>query len=82
MYKKNQPNPALGTKAMEMVMRDVLDGMQDLAIMNCYESTRNVFEIMAITPQDRPEVTCVDPAEQKNAGPVAEVLPFNRQGKG
>lgn len=82
MYKKNQPNPALGTKAMEMVMRDVLDGMQDLVIMNCYESTRNVFEIMAITPPDNSEIIHVGSEERKNTGPVAEILPFNRQSRG
>lgn len=37
---------------MEMVMRDVLGGMEELAIMKSMESPSNVFEILAIPPRN------------------------------
>jgi len=40
----------LGPKAMEMVMRDVLGGMEELALIKGYDSSSNVFEILAISP--------------------------------
>ncbi len=43
-------NRALGPKAIEMVMRDVLGGMEELAIIQGYGSFNNVFEILDITP--------------------------------
>ena len=80
MCKKNQSNPALGSKAMEMVMRDVLDGMQDLAIMKSYESTQNVFEIIAINPTQEPDVTRMV-TEEQNTVPVADIIPFKKQSR-
>ena len=52
MSKKNPKGSVLGPKAMELVMRDVLGGMEDLAVMKSFESINNVFEIISITPTE------------------------------
>jgi hypothetical protein len=52
MSKKNPKGSVLGPKAMELVMRDVLGGMEDLAVMKSFESINNVFEIISITPAE------------------------------
>jgi hypothetical protein len=48
MIKKYDSKQVLGPKALEMVMRDVLGGMEDIAIMKSYETDANIFKIEAI----------------------------------
>ena len=60
---------AMGPKAMEMVMRDVLNGMEEMATMKGYESRGNVFEILAITPPSNEETI-------KSNGESAEIIPI------
>jgi hypothetical protein len=73
MSKKNFNAIVMGPRAMEMVMRDVLGGMEELAVMKSFESIHNVFEIISITPEQT-----VNPAElnKQAATPIATVLPF------
>lgn len=73
MSKKDHQTPALGRKAMEMVMRDVLDGMEDMATMKSFETADNVFEIIAITPERD------EPTTDVQTDTCAEILPFSRQ---
>ena len=73
MSKKDHTRRTLGPKAMEMVMRDVLDGMEDMAIMKSYESCRDVFEIVEITP---PETKS---APEPLNGNKAEIIPFEQK---
>lgn len=48
MTKKYTSECALGPKALEMVMRDVLGGMEELAALKGYESLSDVFEVISI----------------------------------
>ena len=51
MTKKTTDNKgSLGTKALEMVMRDVLGGMEEFSIMKAYESTCSEFKVISIQP--------------------------------
>lgn len=79
MSKKNSVRPVLGPKAMEMVMRDVLGGMQDLAVMKSFESISNVFEIISITP---PDSSAGDYSADDTSNDSAEIIPFLGQHKG
>lgn len=45
----------LGPKALEMIMRDVLGGMEDLAIMKAYQPGTDLVEIVAIEPAQQPQ---------------------------
>jgi len=75
MSKKDHNHSVLGPKAMEMVMRDVLGGMEDLAIMKSFEADNNVFEILAITPvKDQKALDFDEPGEDS-----AKVIPFVRE---
>ena len=40
----------LGPKALEMIMRDVLGGMEELVLMKGYQPGSDVVEIIAIEP--------------------------------
>lgn len=40
----------LGPKALEMIMRDVLGGMEELALMKGYQPGADIVEIIAIEP--------------------------------
>ena len=60
-------NRTLGRKALEMVMRDVLEGLEDFAIMKSYESD----DILQIVPLDTP----LD-HENPPATRTADVIPF------
>ena len=75
MSKKDQSSLVLGPKAMEMVMRDVLGGMEELALMEGYESSNNVFEILKITTPTMEKNNCVNESTlQINS---AKIIPFN-----
>lgn len=79
MSKKNPADSTLGRKAMEMVMRDVLSGMEDLVAMKSFESINNVFEIVSITPLEKT-------AQQLNTHPAdndasADIIPFKHKQK-
>ena len=39
---------AMGPRALEMVMRDVLGGMEDIALLKCLESHTDVFQVISI----------------------------------
>lgn len=43
-----------GDKRLELKMRDVLDGLEDLATYMSYKSTPETIEILSIEPVDRP----------------------------
>ena len=76
MSKKNLVSSTLGPKAMEMVMRDVLSGMEDLASMKSFESINNVFEIVSITPLEKAD----DLDVIKNKSDIsADIIPFQNK---
>jgi len=75
MSKKDHNHAVLGPKAMEMVMRDVLGGMEDLAIMKSFEADNNVFEILDITPVKDKKALDFDESKDNSA----KVIPFTRE---
>ena len=52
MSKKTTPNGILGPKALEMVMKDVLGGMEEFAVMKAYEVSGEHYKVIAIRPQN------------------------------
>lgn len=76
MAKKNPTDSTLSPKAMEMVMRDVLRGMEDLVTMKSFESINNVFEIVSISPAEK----CTLPGrENTNSNNKTNIVPFYRK---
>ena len=66
-----------GSKALEMIMRDVIDGMEDLANLAGYSpQPGGCFEILEIAPEEK--VTDAQQAEDK---PSAEVVPIGKKSK-
>ena len=51
MSKKTFGNGILGPKALEMVMRDVLGGMEELSVMRACEANGEEYKVIAIKPQ-------------------------------
>ncbi len=47
---KKTLNRSLGPKALEMVMRDVLGGLEEFSIMKSYESSGEEYKIITIQP--------------------------------
>jgi len=76
MSKKNPSGSVLGPKAMEQVMRDVLGGMEDLAIMKSFESINNVFEIVSITPS---ELTSDPHSSESVPSQGADIIPLHKK---
>lgn len=50
MSKKTFDEKMLGPKALEMVMRDVLGGMEEFSLLNTYDSTTVDYKVIAINP--------------------------------
>lgn len=60
----------VGPKALELIMRDVLDGMEELALLEGFRPGADVVEIVAIEPPTRP-----DPAPPR-APRISQVVPL------
>lgn len=78
MIDDNDRNPTqVSDRALEMVMRDVLDGMLELSLETAYSNRVTDFEIIEIAPQQsfgkrqHPQVR----AQKSNSDP-ADILPF------
>jgi hypothetical protein len=78
MSKKDSTGTVLGPRAMELVMRDVLGGMEDLAIMKSFESINNVFEIISITPADP---ASEQPSAESIPAAGADVIPLYKKAR-
>jgi len=59
---------------MEMVMRDVLGGMEELATMKGFETDTNVFEILEISAAD--SVDNNSASDITTNGEKAQVIPL------
>lgn len=75
MSKKNIPGHNLGPKALEMVMRDVLGGMEELEFMKNYKTSGSVFEVISIDPLEE------EKEPQNKSGQVATPSKANQSGK-
>jgi len=61
-----------GGKALEMIMRDVIDGMEDLANMAGYTpQPGSCFEILEISPEEYAPLDTTD-------NPSAEIIPIKK----
>ena len=87
MSKKTTPKGILGPKALEMVMKDVIGGMEEFAIMKSYELSGEEYKIVSIRPTgislvndvcydfyDEPEASYFADDTEK---PLAEVVDFS-----
>jgi hypothetical protein len=81
---KNSTTKPLGAKALEMVMRDVLGGLEDFAIMNSYESddTLQVIPLDQSLDDNMPGATRAASQNQQHDNTdkptLAEVIPFTK----
>ena len=65
-------NHSHGSKALEMIMRDVIDGMEDLANLAGYTpQPGSCFEILEITPEE-------SAPQDTNNKPSAEIIPLKK----
>ncbi len=65
-------NHSHGSKALEMIMRDVIDGMEDLANLAGYTpQPGSSFEILEITPEE------YEPLDT-TGNPSAEIIPLKK----
>lgn len=81
MPKKNISEHTLGPKALEMVMRDVLGGMEELAIMKSYETSSDVFEVISIDPlveAEKESQEKLDKPAKKEEGSKADIIPIEK----
>lgn len=60
MNKKYASNHPLGRKALEMVMRDVLGGMEELSQSECFKNFANVFTIIRIEPPAKAKTVAIE----------------------
>jgi hypothetical protein len=74
MTKKYTSECALGPRALEMVMRDVLGGMEELASMKGYEHMSGVYEIISIDPPSDQTHERMDTEQKSEAPERADVL--------
>ncbi len=83
MTKKTTDQGTLGQKALEMVMRDVLGGMEEFSIRKAYEASGQEYKIIAIKPcalwEIDGEETDLMPASsqsfsEEDSLPLAEVI--------
>ena len=75
----------MGPKALEMVMRDVLGGLEDFAIMNSYESD----DTLQVLPLDQPldklagndtsSPKSPETGIQADEASLAKVIPFSKK---
>ena len=74
MSNSTKEKEILGDKALEMVMRDVLYGMEDLAAMLGYRGNPGGVEILSIEPASAG--TDTPAANNELSPPTGLVLPF------
>jgi len=61
-----------GGKALEMIMRDVIDGMEDLANLAGYTpQPGSCFEVLEISPEEYAPL-------DTSSNPSAEIIPLKR----
>ena len=80
MSKKSISGHTLGPKALELVMRDVLGGMEELAVMKHYETSGDVFEVISIDPSEavKKSQTEMNDSQTEKSINKAEVIPINQ----
>jgi len=69
---------AMGPRALEMVMRDVLGGMEDIALLKCLESHSDVFQVVSISP-NRSNSPAKTPSSTELS--TAQLIEFSRYRK-
>ena len=78
MADNNEKTPTqVSDRALEMVMRDVLDGMLELSLESAYASSCAEFEIIEITPENSCRKTHPGMDSVRKSHPEqADILPF------
>ena len=70
MPESKNPKSVFGPKALEMIMRDVLGGLEEFAHMKGFEPRPDVMEIIAIEPPARDETGGPLHPDQQSTGDV------------
>jgi hypothetical protein len=79
MANKNELPPKIGDRALEMVMRDALDLMEEMWLQSGFSMTDCGMEIIEIVPeQPAPTAACEERDEQDNK--VVEFRPLRAAG--
>ena len=77
MADNNEKPIKVSDHALEMVMRDVLDGMLELSLESAYAISCAEFEIIEIAPEHAFGKTHRKPeSARKSRSDLSEVLPF------
>lgn len=72
LEKLGNANHAHGNKALEMIMRDVIDGMEDIANMAGYSpQPGSCFEIL--------EIVAEEPESSQQEIPSADIVPIRKR---
>ena len=76
---QNDPpfKPKIGAKALEMIMRDVLDGMEELAALKSYQTGGGIMEVISVTPPAE-----VRPGREDRAEDAAKETAAPTEGRG
>ena len=75
--KFNNINTITGTKALEMIMRDVLDGMEEFSNAEAYNPGQGEFEILGIEkPAASKPVTAKKKAKRSANNQSADIVSF------
>ncbi len=75
MAEKNKIPPAVGDRALEMVMREVLDSMEEMSLEAGLSPLDGGFEIIDIAPE-RHTIRTPEPEIAEDTGEEAEVIEF------
>ncbi len=75
MAKKNKIPPAAGARALEMVMRDVLDSMEEMSLEAGFSPLDGEFEIIDIAPERQP-IRAPETDIAVDTGEEAEIIEF------
>jgi hypothetical protein len=81
MANKNEIPPTIGNRALEMIMRDVLDHMEEISLQSGFSPAEGCFEIIEIAPE-RPAapVAAAEEPDKDEDGTVVELRPLRAAG--
>jgi hypothetical protein len=78
MAKQDRGTANLSDRALEMIMRDVLDGLQEWSLESAFSDSETGFEIIDIRPA-REKRQAVENGRPAELGGNGEIIPFPRK---
>jgi hypothetical protein len=80
MANKNEIPPQIGDRALEMVMRDVLDLMEEMWLQSGYSPTDCDLEIIEIVPERPAPAMAREESDDDGDNTVVEFRPLRAAG--